>query len=38
MLIVKSTLAKCCYAGRNDNLSIYSISKAVLESLIANGC
>ena len=36
MLIVKSTLAKCCHAGRNDNLSVYSISKAVLERIIAD--
>ena len=36
MLIVKSTLAKCCYAGRNDNLSIYSISKAVFECILAD--
>ena len=36
MLIVKSTLAKCCYAGRNVNLSIYSISKAVFECILAD--
>lgn len=36
MLIVKSALAKCCYAGRNNNLGIYSISKAVLERIIAD--
>ena len=38
MLIVKSTLAKCCYAGRNVNLSIYSISKAVFECILADIC
>ena len=36
MLIVKSALAKCCYALRNNNLRLYAVSKAVFECMRAD--